>query len=162
MCIRDSDYAKAGTKIRDYVYQTSLITPYATISFDAPKGEKFHHKAIIRSMPPAPTVISPHPYGIDVETIRRMLVDTHYQIPNVDDKMIEKVRKELGMSKNKFSYKEIMKKTEKKWKSLTRPVRVVIALMSFLEADLEQLQSCLLYTSPSTRDRTRTRMTSSA
>ena len=108
----EGDYAKAGNKIRDYVYQTSLITPYATISFDDPKGEKFNHKAIIRSMPPAPTVIAPHPYGIDVETIRRMLVDTHYQIPNVDDKMIEKVRKELGMSKNKFSYNEIMKKTE--------------------------------------------------
>ena len=83
----EGDYAKAGTKIRDYVYQTSLLTPYATISFDDRKGEKFHHKAIIRSMPPAPTVISPHPYGIDVETIRRMLVDTHYQIPNVDDKI---------------------------------------------------------------------------
>jgi len=33
-----------------------------------------------------------------------------------------------------------MKKTAKKWKSLTRPVRVVLALMSFLEADFEKLQ----------------------
>ena len=136
----DGDYSKAGTKIRDYVYQTSLITPYATIAFDDPKGEKFHHKAIIRTMPPAPTIIAPHPYGIDVETIRRMLVDTHYQIPNVDDKMIEKIRKELGMSKKKFNYNDIMKKANKKWKSLTRPVRVVVALMSFLEADFEKLQ----------------------
>ena len=136
----DGDYSKAGTKIRDYVYQTSLITPYATITFDDPKGEKFHHKAIIRTMPPAPTIIAPHPYGIDVETIRRMLVDTHYQIPNVDDKMIEKIRKELGMSKKKFNYNDIMKKANKKWKSLTRPVRVVVALMSFLEADFEKLQ----------------------
>ena len=136
----EGDYAKAGTKIRDYVYQTSLITPYATISFDDPKGEKFHHKAIIRVMPPAPTIIAPHPYGIDVETIRRMLVDTHYQIPNVDDKMIEKIRKELGMTKKKFNYNDIMKKADKKWKSLTRPVRVVISLMSFLQADFEKLQ----------------------
>ena len=89
-------------------------------------------------MPPAPTVIAPHPYGIDVETIRRMLVDTHYQIPNVDDKMIEKVQRAWYV-KNKFAYNEIMKRL-KKWKSLTRPVRVVIALMSFLEADFEQLQ----------------------
>ena len=135
----EGDYSKAGTKIRDYVYQTSLITPYATITFDDPKGEKFKHNKIIRSMPPAPTIIRPHPYGIDVETIRRMLVDTHYQIPNVDNKMVEKVRKELGMSKNKFTYSDIMKKASKKWKILTRPVRVVIALMSFLEADFEKL-----------------------
>ena len=136
----EGDYSKAGTKIREYVKQITLITPYATMTFDDPKGEKIKQNKIIRSMPPSPTIIAPHPYGIDVETIRRMLVDTHYQIPTVDDKMIEKVRKELGMSKNKFSYADIMKKTDKKWKSLTRPVRVVISLMSFLEADFEKLQ----------------------
>ena len=136
----EGDYSKAGTKIREYVKQITLITPYATITFDDPKGEKIKQNKIIRSMPPSPTIIAPHPYGIDVETIRRMLVDTHYQIPTVDDKMIEKVRKELGMSKNKFSYTDIMKKTDKKWKSLTRSVRVVISLMSFLEADFEKLQ----------------------
>jgi len=136
----EGDYSKAGTKIREYVKQITLITPYATVTFDDPKGEKIKQNKIIRSMPPSPTIIAPHPYGIDVETIRRMLVDTHYQIPTVDDKMIEKVRKELGMSKNKFSYADIMKKTDKKWKSLTRPVRVVISLMSFLEADFEKLQ----------------------
>ena len=136
----EGDYSKAGTKIREYVKQITLITPYATINFDDPKGEKIKQNKIIRSMPSSPTIIAPHPYGIDVETIRRMLVDTHYQIPTVDDKMIEKVRKELGMSKNKFSYIDIMKKTDKKWKSLTRSVRVVISLMSFLEADFEKLQ----------------------
>jgi len=136
----EGDYSKAGTKIREYVKQITLITPYATMTFDDPKGEKIKQNKIIRSMPPSPTIIAPHPYGIDVETIRRMLVDTHYQIPTVDDKMIEKVRKELGMSKNKFSHADIMKKTDKKWKSLTRSVRVVISLMSFLEADFEKLQ----------------------
>ena len=136
----EGDYSKAGTKIREYVKQITLITPYATMTFDDPKGEKIKQNKIIRSMPPSPTIIAPHPYGIDVETIRRMLVDTHYQIPTVDDKMIEKVRKELGMSKNKFSHVDIMKKTVKKWKSLTRSVRVVISLMSFLEADFEKLQ----------------------
>ena len=52
-------------------------------------------------MPPSPTVIRPHPHGIDVETIRRMLLDTHYQIPTVDDNMISKVRKELGLANKK-------------------------------------------------------------
>ena len=100
----DGDYSKAGSKIRDYVYQTSLITPYATITFDDPKGEKFRYTKIVRSMPPSPTIIRPHPHGIDVETIRRMLLDTHYQIPTVDDSMISKVRKELGLAKKNVDY----------------------------------------------------------
>jgi len=135
----DGDYAKAGSKIRDYVYQTSLITPYATITFDDPKGEKFRYTKIVRTMPPSPTIIRPHPHGIDVETIRRMLLDTHYQIPTVDDSMISKVRKELGLAKKNVDYSQIMKKVEKKWKTLTRPVRVVAAIMSFLKMDFDRL-----------------------
>ncbi|WKT58059.1 hypothetical protein QVH35_00505 [Candidatus Nitrosotenuis chungbukensis] len=92
----DGDYSKAGSKIRDYVYQTSLITPYATITFDDPKGEKFQYKRIVDTMPPAPTIIRPHPHGVDVETIRRMIADTHYQVPVLDNAMIDKVKKEAG------------------------------------------------------------------
>ena len=135
----EGDYSKAGTKIRDYVYQTSLITPYATITFDDPKGDKYRYTKVVRTMPPSPTIIRPHPHGIDVETIRRMLLDTHYQIPAVDDNMISKVRKELGLANKNLSHSEIMDKTQKKWKSLTRPVRIVMALMSFLKMDFEKL-----------------------
>ena len=135
----EGDYSKAGSKIRDYVYQTSLITPYATITFDDPKGDKYRYTKVVRTMPLSPTIIRPHPHGIDVETIRRMLLDTHYQIPAVDDNMISKVRKELGLANKNLSYSEIMDKTQKKWKALTRPVRTVMALMSFLKMDFEKL-----------------------
>jgi DNA topoisomerase VI subunit B len=135
----EGDYSKAGSKIRDYVYQTSLITPYATITFDDPKGEKFRYTKIVRSMPPAPTIISPHPYGVDVETIKRMIVDSKFSIPIVDNKTIEKVRSELGLRKKDLNYSGIMDKAKKKWASLSRNVRVVIALMSFLKMDFDTL-----------------------
>lgn len=137
--VLEGDYSKAGSKIRDYVYQTSLITPYATIMFDDPKGEKFHYKRIVNIMPPAPTIIRPHPHGVDVETIRRMIIDTHYQIPALDNTMIEKVRKELGLSKKNLNFEGIMAKAEKKWSSLSRPVRVIVAIMSFLKMDFEKV-----------------------
>ncbi|NIP61436.1 MAG: DNA topoisomerase VI subunit B [Nitrosopumilaceae archaeon] len=135
----EGDYSKAGTKIRDYVYQTSLITPYATITFDDPKGQKFHYGRIVKTMPPAPTIIRPHPYGTDVETIRRMIVDSQFTIPAVDNKMIEKVRKDLGLKKKNLSYTAIMERAKTRWKSLSRQVRVVLALMSFLKMDFDQL-----------------------
>lgn len=135
----EGDYSKAGTKIRDYVYQTSLITPYASITFEDPKGEKFHYSRIIKSMPPPPTIIRPHAHGIDVETIRRMMIESQFEIPTVDDKMIEKVRKDLGLSKKNLNFKGIMDKAKKRWKTLSRPVRVVVAMMSFLGLDFEKL-----------------------
>jgi DNA topoisomerase-6 subunit B len=135
----EGDYSKAGTKIRDYVYETSLITPYAKITFDDPKGEKFHHPRFVKDIPPPPTIIRPHPHGIDVERIRRMIVESLFEIPNIDDAMIEKVRKDLGLSKKNLGFTGIMEKARKKGKSLPRQTRVVIALMSFLKIDFEKL-----------------------
>ena len=135
----EGDYSKAGSKIRDYVYQTSLITPYASITFDDPKDEKFHYSRIIKTMPRPPTIIRPHPHGIDVETIRRMMVESQFEIPTVDDKMIEKVRKDLGLAKKNLNFKGIMERAKKRWKTLSRPIRVVIAMMSFLELDFDKL-----------------------
>jgi len=135
----EGDYAKAGSKIKDYVYETSLITPYATITFDDPKGEKFHYSKIVNEMPPAPTIIRPHAHGIDVETIRRMMVESQFEIPTIDDAMVEKVRKDLGLGKKNLAFTGIMDKAKKRWKTLSRPVRVVIALMSFLKMDFDKL-----------------------
>ena len=138
--VLEGDYSKAGTKIRDYVSQTSLITPYASITFEDPSGEKIHYPRIVKEMPPAPTVIKPHSHGVDVETLRRMIADTHYQIPAVDNKMIEKVRKELGMQKKNPSPKDIFNRAEKRWADLSRPVRTIIAVMSFMDIDFEALK----------------------
>ena len=135
----EGDYSKAGNKIRDYVYETSLITPYASITFDDPKGQKFSHPRFVKDIPPPPTIIRPHPHGIDVERIRRMIVESQFEIPTIDDAMIEKVRKDLGLSVKKLSFTSIMDKAKKKWKNLPRQVRVVIALMSFLKMDFEKL-----------------------
>jgi DNA topoisomerase-6 subunit B len=135
----EGDYSKAGNKIRDYVYETSLITPYATITFDDPKNQKFSHPRFVKEIPPPPTIIRPHPHGIDVERIRRMIVESQFEIPTIDDAMIDKVRKDLGLSVKKLSFTSIMDKAKKKWKNLPRQVRVVIALMSFLKMDFEKL-----------------------
>jgi len=135
----EGDYSKAGNKIRDYVYETSLITPYASITFDDPKGQKFSHPRFVKEIPPPPTIIRPHPHGIDVERIRRMIVESQFEIPTIDDAMIEKVRKDLGLSMKNLSFTSIMEKAKKKWKNLPRQVRVVISLMSFLKMDFEKL-----------------------
>jgi len=137
--VLEGDYSKAGTKIRDYVSQTSLITPYASITFEDPTGEKFHYPRIVKEMPPPPTIIKPHPHGIDVETIRRMIVDTHYQIPTVDNKIITKVRSELGLQKKNLNPTGILDRAQKRWSNLSRPVRTVIAMMSFLNLDFDGL-----------------------
>ena len=139
ICLQ-GDYSKAGSKIRDYIYQTSLITPYASITFEDPKGQKFQYSRIIKSMPKPPTIINPHPHGVDVETIRRMIFDDSTKIPLVDDKMLEKIKNKLGLENKKtLDNKTVLSNAKKRWKSLSRPIRIIISLLSFIKIDLDQL-----------------------
>ncbi len=135
----EGDYSKAGAKIRDYVYKTSLITPYATLRFDDPKGQQFHHTRFVKDIPSPPTIMRPHPHGVDVERIRRMIVESQFDIPVVNDAMIEKIRKELVIKKRDVSFKTIMDRTAKKWKNLTRQVRIILAIMSYLEVGFDHI-----------------------
>jgi len=68
-----------------------------------------------------------------------MMVESQFEIPVMDDTMMEKVRKDLGLSKKNLSFTAIMAKAKTKWKNLSRQVRVVVALMSFLKMDFEKL-----------------------
>ncbi len=136
----EGDYSKAGTKIRNYVYETSLITPYASITFDDPKGDRYTHTRFVKEIPPPPTIIRPHPHGIDVERIRRMIVESQFEIPNIDDAMIAKINHDLKLPKKSLTYSDIIKRADKKWKTLSRQIRVVISMISFLKIDMDQLR----------------------
>ncbi|MDE0267378.1 MAG: DNA topoisomerase VI subunit B [Thaumarchaeota archaeon] len=134
----EGDYSKAGSKIRDYVYETSLITPYATIKFDDPKGQSFSHPRFVKEIPPPPTIIRPHPHGVDVERIRRMIVESQFDIPVVNSAMISKICKDIGVKKD-ADFAKIMSRTAKKWKGLTRHVRIVLAMMSFMKMGFDAI-----------------------
>lgn len=135
----EGDYTKAGAKIRDYIYKTALITPYATLTFDDPKGNKFQYARVMKSMPPPPTTIKPHPYGVDVETIRRIAVENMTDIPRMDEKTIEKVRAELRIRGKKMTREAVLRAAPRRWKDLTRNTRIIVALISVLEVEPDKL-----------------------
>ena len=135
----EGDYTKAGTKIRDYIYKTALITPYATLTFEDPKGQKFSYSRVIKSMPAPPTTIMPHPYGVDVETIRRMTVESMSDIPKIDEKILNKVKSELRIKEKKMTKSMILKNAPRRWKELTRNVRIIVSLISFLDVEPDKL-----------------------
>ena len=136
----EGDYSKAGAKVRDYVYQTSLITPYASITFDDPKGERYRYPRIVRSMPPAPTAIRPHPFGVDVETIRRMIAENAASVPAVDDALAAGLRAALGMKDGEEATVEaVLERAEKRSKKLKPHMRAVVSLMALLGMDLDRI-----------------------
>ena len=69
----EADYSKAMTRIVEYLKQTALVNPYANITFIDPKGRLYRFTRATTKMPPPPRETKPHPYGVDVETIQRLM-----------------------------------------------------------------------------------------
>jgi DNA topoisomerase VI subunit B len=69
----EGDYYRAMSKILEYLKQTALVTPYADIRFVDPKGRLYMFTRATTNMPPPPTETLAHPYGVDVETLQRLI-----------------------------------------------------------------------------------------
>jgi DNA topoisomerase-6 subunit B len=69
----EADYTRAMAKILDYLKQTAIVAPYANLTFVDPRGRlyKFIRATTVMPKPPAETI--PHPHGVDVETIKRLI-----------------------------------------------------------------------------------------
>src|SRR5436309_14356732 len=73
----EADYSRAMSKILDYMKQTAIIVPYANITFVDPRGRLYRFLRGTTTVPEAPTETSPHPHGVDVETVQRLLKVTN-------------------------------------------------------------------------------------
>ncbi len=69
----EADYSRAMSRILEYMKQTAIIVPYANITFVDPRGRLYRFVRGTTKVPPAPTETPPHPHGVDVETVQRML-----------------------------------------------------------------------------------------
>lgn len=72
----EGEYSRAMPKILEYFRQTAIVAPYANLTFVDPKGRLYRFERATENMPKPPVEIKPHPYGIDVETMKRMIAVT--------------------------------------------------------------------------------------
>jgi DNA topoisomerase-6 subunit B len=69
----EGDYFRAMPKILDYFKQTAMVNPYANLTFVDPKGRLYKFIRVTKDMPTAPKETKPHPYGVDVELLQRLI-----------------------------------------------------------------------------------------
>ncbi|MGC8599721.1 MAG: DNA topoisomerase VI subunit B [Nitrososphaeria archaeon] len=67
------DYVRSSQKIQEYFRRLALFTPYANIVFEDPNGEVFAFKRSVDKVPPPPREVQPHPKGVDLELLRRVV-----------------------------------------------------------------------------------------
>jgi DNA topoisomerase VI subunit B len=72
----EATYKKGRRSVDDYVEQTALANPHAEISYTPPKQDAVHYARAVTRLPEEPKEIKPHPYGVELGRLMRMLQDT--------------------------------------------------------------------------------------
>ncbi len=100
----EGDYSRAMPKILEYLKQTALVTPYANITFVDPNGRLYKFTRVTTKTPPPPEETLPHPYGVDVETIQRLLRITDCRsMPEFMQKHFHRVGETISLSFLEFA-----------------------------------------------------------
>jgi DNA topoisomerase-6 subunit B len=69
-------YQKGRASIDEYVEQTIIANPHVRLTYVSPDGETREYPRTYEQLPPAPREIKPHPYGIELGMLLKMLQDT--------------------------------------------------------------------------------------
>src|SRR3989454_329618 len=72
-------YQKGRASVDEYVEQTIIANPHVKLTYLTPEGETKEYPRTYHELPPAPREIKPHPYGIELGMLLKMLQDTKSQ-----------------------------------------------------------------------------------
>ena len=69
-------YQKGRASVDEYVEQTIIANPHVKMTYVTPEGETKEFRRTYEQLPPSPREIKPHPYGIELGMLLKMLQDT--------------------------------------------------------------------------------------
>lgn len=72
----EASYLGGSQSIDEYLKETAIANPHATIIYTNPKAEQIIFPRVIESLPREPKEIKPHLYGVELGTMMRMLQST--------------------------------------------------------------------------------------
>ena len=72
----ESEYLKGKQSVDEYLKSTAMANPHATIYYKSPLDEWITYARATNDMPKEPKAMKPHPYGVELGVLMRMLKDT--------------------------------------------------------------------------------------
>jgi len=72
----EGEYRKGKQSVDEYLELTSVANPHAQFSYTSPDGEKKTYLRGVDQLPDQPKEIKPHPHGIELGMLLKMLQDT--------------------------------------------------------------------------------------
>ncbi len=69
-------YKRGQHSVDNYLEQTAIANPHLHLTYKDPRGEIIVYPNATKDLPPAALEIKPHPYGVELGILGRMLQDT--------------------------------------------------------------------------------------
>ncbi|MBI2923097.1 MAG: DNA topoisomerase VI subunit B [Planctomycetes bacterium] len=66
-------YEKGRRSVDEYLRETAIANPHVTLNYVSPLGEKVTYERQVTTNPEPPREIKPHPYGVELGTLIKML-----------------------------------------------------------------------------------------
>lgn len=72
----EAKYTEKKASVLEYVKETAIVNPHATFVYIDPQGQKVEFARVTKELPKKPEAIKPHPYGVELGILERMLKET--------------------------------------------------------------------------------------
>ncbi|MDY6778402.1 MAG: DNA topoisomerase VI subunit B [Candidatus Nanohaloarchaea archaeon] len=100
----EAKYTKGHHSVRNYLKHTAIMNPYAKIVLNEPDGNRIEYPRVSKEMPPRPKEIKPHPHGVELGVLMRM-------IKNTDSRTVKSFLKNEFTRVGRTSAEDIIEKT---------------------------------------------------
>jgi len=120
-------YVKGRASVDEYMELTSISNPHAKLVYHSPDGEVREFARMIHTLPDPPKEIKPHPYGIELGMLLKMLQDTksHWvsgflstDFSRVSSQTAEEICKAVGINPHKRPKDVVGADAEKLYKQI--------------------------------------------
>lgn len=72
----EAKFQKGRQSVEEYLEQTAIANPHVSLQFVTPDGETKVYKRVSKQLPEQTREIKPHPYGVELGVLIKMLHDT--------------------------------------------------------------------------------------
>lgn len=72
----EARYQQGRQSVDDYLQQTAIANPHVAVIYHAPDGRLDSYDATVHHLPPLPKAIKPHPHGVELGVMIKMIADT--------------------------------------------------------------------------------------
>jgi DNA topoisomerase VI subunit B len=72
----EASYLKGNQSVDEYLKQTAIVNPHVQLTYLSPKSEQIIFPRVVNVLPQEPKEIKPHPYGLELGMLMKMLKNT--------------------------------------------------------------------------------------